>query len=342
MDKRVTIKDIAEEAGVSISSVHQALHGKSGVSEATRNKIMQLAEEMNYRPNVLASSLKSEPRSVAVILPAADIGSRYYFQKMWEAVDDYEATAADYNITLVRFTCDSKDGAMKYFDPEDYSGVVSVGLREYFQESDFERVSNPGIPVVLVDNDSLGFERLCCVQADAHVVGRVTAELLLDMVHRLDGKIIVSGVGPSYENRRLTEGAVSEYFEEEGLADKLLFLNFDHDDEECQQEVEKAIRDNRIAGACAVNSRSTAVLGKAIRNTGRAGAFPFIGSGLFEESRKFLHDNVITALVDKKPYDQCRTALKTMTDYLVKNEQPAQHTKATRLDVIFRSTVDQY
>ena len=41
--KRATIRDVAEAAGVSISTVHQALNGKSGVSQATREKICHLA-----------------------------------------------------------------------------------------------------------------------------------------------------------------------------------------------------------------------------------------------------------------------------------------------------------
>lgn len=53
----VTIKDLAKAAGVSPAAVSKALHGHPDISQATRQRILALAAEMNYRPNVLARSL---------------------------------------------------------------------------------------------------------------------------------------------------------------------------------------------------------------------------------------------------------------------------------------------
>ena len=50
---RVTIADIAKRAGVSVNTVSRALSGKDGVSEETRAKIVKIARELNYRPNLL-------------------------------------------------------------------------------------------------------------------------------------------------------------------------------------------------------------------------------------------------------------------------------------------------
>jgi LacI family transcriptional regulator len=50
----VTIKDIARKAKVSHATVSRALNNKSGVREATRRRILQLASEMSYTPNAIA------------------------------------------------------------------------------------------------------------------------------------------------------------------------------------------------------------------------------------------------------------------------------------------------
>ncbi len=57
---RVTIKHIAEEVGVSAMTVSRALRNHKGVSEATRQRILQAAERLNYRPNLLARGLVSQ------------------------------------------------------------------------------------------------------------------------------------------------------------------------------------------------------------------------------------------------------------------------------------------
>ena len=80
---RVTIKDVAREAGVSLSSVHLALSGKAGVSEKTRQRILGIAKRMEYTPSPLAASLKRETLTIAVVLPEKNSSSRFYYDFMW-------------------------------------------------------------------------------------------------------------------------------------------------------------------------------------------------------------------------------------------------------------------
>lgn len=67
---RVTIKHIAEEVGVSAMTVSRALRNDKGVSEAMRQRILQAAERLNYRPNLLARGLVSQRTYlVGVLIP---------------------------------------------------------------------------------------------------------------------------------------------------------------------------------------------------------------------------------------------------------------------------------
>ena len=51
----VTLKDVAEKLGVTITTVHKALNGKEGVSEKRRAEIMKVAAQMGYKVNYMAS-----------------------------------------------------------------------------------------------------------------------------------------------------------------------------------------------------------------------------------------------------------------------------------------------
>ena len=83
----VTIKDIAEHTGVSYATVSRTLNHLNGVSPVTRDKVLAAAEEMGYRPNMHARSLKTnKTNTIALVLP--DI-SNPFFADIAYAVDAY-------------------------------------------------------------------------------------------------------------------------------------------------------------------------------------------------------------------------------------------------------------
>lgn len=89
MSRKITIRDVAEKAGVSISSVHLALNGKRGVSEETRKEIKRVAEELGYHPNVIASTLKRKSGCIAILVPDVMDNNRYYYPPIWKGIRGY-------------------------------------------------------------------------------------------------------------------------------------------------------------------------------------------------------------------------------------------------------------
>ena len=60
--KRTTIKDVAREAGVSISTVSNALNNVGVISEKTRAHVLEVAERLHYIPNSSGQNLRSQER----------------------------------------------------------------------------------------------------------------------------------------------------------------------------------------------------------------------------------------------------------------------------------------
>ena len=67
-EKRVTIYDIAEKAGVSVGTVNRALNGKGRISEQTRERILDIAKELGYTVNAAAQGLRRAPIKIGAIL----------------------------------------------------------------------------------------------------------------------------------------------------------------------------------------------------------------------------------------------------------------------------------
>lgn len=93
----VTIYDVAREANVSMATVSRVVNGNPNVKPATRKKVMEVIERLEYRPNAVARGLASKKTTtVGVIIP--DI-SNIFYAELARGIEDI-ATMYKYNIIL--------------------------------------------------------------------------------------------------------------------------------------------------------------------------------------------------------------------------------------------------
>jgi DNA-binding LacI/PurR family transcriptional regulator len=93
---RVTIEVLAERLGLSTASVSYALNGLPGVSDTTRSRVLQLADELGWRPNVGARALsRARADAVGLLLPrgAEDVGAEPYYMALLAGIESGLAEA---------------------------------------------------------------------------------------------------------------------------------------------------------------------------------------------------------------------------------------------------------
>lgn len=98
MPKRITIADVAREAGVSMMTVSRAINNKGRISEDTRENILKIAKEMGYQPSGLARALATN-RSCTLGLIVPDVANPF-FSQIARGVED-AAYASGFNVFLV-------------------------------------------------------------------------------------------------------------------------------------------------------------------------------------------------------------------------------------------------
>ena len=85
--RRTSLKDLADQLGVSIATVSRALRNSHEVGEEMTQKVKSLAKELNYRPNPFAQSLRKEaPRVIGVIVPNL---VTHYYAAVLDGIEDY-------------------------------------------------------------------------------------------------------------------------------------------------------------------------------------------------------------------------------------------------------------
>jgi DNA-binding LacI/PurR family transcriptional regulator len=146
---RVSIKDIAQAAGVSHSTVSRALSDSPLVSDETKARVQHLAQEMGYSPNTLARSLVTrQTHTVGVVVTT--IADPF----IAEVVQGIEATAHDHGYTVV--LCNSgaeperEIAAVEMLGSKRVDGVIVTSSR--VGALYLEHLERIGVPIVLINN----------------------------------------------------------------------------------------------------------------------------------------------------------------------------------------------
>ena len=347
--KRATIRDVAEAAGVSISTVHQALNGKSGVSQATRERICRLAEEMGYQPNALASGLKRKPRVIAVMLPSEGGNNRFYYPPIWRGVREYLESVADLNVETIELPYTARDPALseeivvlrELIEEHRIDGLLTVGHMDALSAGEWDAMNRDGIAVVQTGSDNALSHSLCCIQPDYDVIGRTMAELIFSRIPPF-GSVVLCAGNPKWLAHSLVVRGFDAYIEENGIPN-LVYRNYFWDTSEAAyQAILEQIRRPDVAACCSVLSQGSVLMGRALEESGKAGRLLAVGSDLSDESIDRLRRGVLSNILQKNPYAQGYLGAKSLVEYLVQGRRPEQRDVRVGSEVVFRSNLVMY
>ena len=153
LKSKITLKDIARELEVSISTVSKALKNSEEISRDTKEKIQAFARLYNYKPNNIAISLKNKrTKNIGVVIP--DI-VHHFFTTVIRGIEKY-ANAKGYNVIvcLSEESFDKEVINMEMLANGSIDGFIMSLSSETQAKGDYNHlleVTEQGIPVVLFD-----------------------------------------------------------------------------------------------------------------------------------------------------------------------------------------------
>ncbi len=191
-----TILDVAEQAGVSPSTVSRVINETAPVAEATKKKVTEAIESLGYRTNKFAHALRKQASNVfGIIVP--DISNPFFSTLIRGAEDRFHEDG------LSTMICDT-DG-----QPEKEARNVEMLVKERVdgalvtstesESNGIPRLIDKDIPVVAVDRSPTGYE-MTAVLADNEGAGMIATEHLLNRGCRMIGFVRgPAGVSTAHE-----------------------------------------------------------------------------------------------------------------------------------------------
>ena len=161
--RRISLKDLARELGVSIATVSRALRSSPEIGHDMQERVKQLARIRGYRPNPFAQSLRNEaPRVIGVVVPNL---VTHYYASVLDGIED-EARSHGYSVISANTHEDSETEvrAIDNFISLHVEGIIACLSQSTTDYSHFEEIAQMGIPLVF-------FGRTCLKDSFSSVVG---------------------------------------------------------------------------------------------------------------------------------------------------------------------------
>jgi len=147
---QVTIKDLAKELGISPSTVSRALKDHPDISRATKKAVHELAEKLNYQPNIVALSLRSrKTRTLGVVIPEV---VHFFFSTVIAGIEQ-EAQSAGYSVILTQSAenLDKERSSLRTLFNSRVDGFLISISRNTTQFDHIDSILEKNLPVVFFD-----------------------------------------------------------------------------------------------------------------------------------------------------------------------------------------------
>lgn len=187
LKKRISIKDLAERAGVSVPTVSRALHGRGRVSVHTRQQILQLAAELGYTPSLMARGLVTQ-RSFCVGLVVTTLADPFH-SEIAQGVEE-EARRHGYSLFLATTQIDPSQEqvspeheltVVRNFQGRQVDGIIVCSSRAGNRYADLRQET--GIPIVLINTHVAG-QNMHTIQHDDYGGGCQLMQHLIQQNYR--------------------------------------------------------------------------------------------------------------------------------------------------------------
>lgn len=148
--KAITIKDIARELGISVSTVSRALQNHPDISEQTKGHVRECAQRLHYKPNLMASNLRtSKNTTIGVIIPELN---HHFFASVLDGIEQ-TANDAGYNILICQSSekVEKEEQNIQMLLNSRVAGILVGISKETTQLQHLQDIIDSGIPLVLYD-----------------------------------------------------------------------------------------------------------------------------------------------------------------------------------------------
>lgn len=345
----VRIKDIAEKANVSTGTVDRVLHNRGRVAEEVRQRVLQIAEELKYTPNIIARALvTSKIYHIAALIP--DPAVDRYWQAPKTGVEKAEVELSQYGIRVTQHIFDPFDASSFQQEADkvvgsSYDGILIAPI--FYRQSlgYFSKWKKEGIPFVLFNTHIPDYEPLMYIGQDSYQSGFLAGKLL-HYGCREAATFVIAHIEEDIQNSshlvRKEQGFV-DYFTTQKLDDTIHILKADlrsSMQQSIPQQLHKLFADTPDTRGIFVTNSKANIVAEYLQQRDMQHV-NLVGYDLIEKNLHYLNNGHIDFLINQNPKGQGYWGLHGLADHLIFNKKN-NPIKYLPLDIITKENLHYY
>ncbi len=338
---RVTIKQIAEIAGVARSTVDKVLNDRPGVSDEVRERVRRIADELGYEANIIGKALafQNKPLTIAVVMPDIEFtrAARTGMEKAWQ---EYKAFGIRIEYYLTKdFDVAQQISTLEYLMQHQVAGIILRPADENELQDAVRKVVEQKIPVVTFNSDLNGSGRLCFVGQDLLKAGRVAGNLMAKLLNR-KGKVAILTGSTTLSALELRQKGFTALLAERFPAVEIVevvetqentILTF--------QKTMDLLRRRPDLNGLYITGGPIAEVGKAVKLMGLAGQLKVVCFDLYPEVIDLLKEDVVDFTIGQDPVAQGYLPVQILFEYLFNNKKPETDFVPTTVEIRERESL---
>lgn len=337
--ERITIRDVASKAGVSISTASKALNKTGKISSDTIQKVIDAANELHYTVNIAGQALSKRNNKIGIIMPKNPVEVMHCFEAGFRnAMQDYGKFGIDFEYQTYDMFHDETEflNSLHKLQKTVNGLIIIVGKNNQSYVGEIQKVAEH-IPVIPLLSMIDGFEGIASVMVNAGVVGKMAAEYL-HLVSRSRKWAVIAGNQSVYIHKE----NIRSFCEMAAAFGSEVVFKADTDNrmDIAYQQTERILKEQPDVDGIFVTSYVAPGVCNCLADHQKQGKIAVIGVDLYKETAENLNTGCLNAIIFQNQVLQAYTAVRMMTEYL--NQRHAVSSEVIKPELVLKSNLECY
>lgn len=342
---KVTIKEIADMAGVHRATVDKVLHDRPGVSDEVRQQIKEIIREVGYTPNPAGRALQKQRKVYHFAAIFCDVDATPFLsQGIRQGLRQHDNFNIEFSYHTTAFH--DADRQSKLIDQavrDGVDGIILSPINSDLVRSAIDRAAEQGIPVITTDSDIDNCRRLCYVGLDGKRASRVAGRLMGQFLGgRGDLAIISSSIDTENNNYfvAMREQGFAQFIAETYPDIRVTSrIESFEDPQVTYQKTTALLKEQPELKGIYITCGGVAEVGRALQESGRAGEIRVLCFEDYPEILDLIRKDVVDITIASNLIRQGELPIHLLMNKLVFGKLPEQERIFTEIKILVKESL---